>query len=109
MEVLITENKCIITPLSQKIDSIQQNRILDEVKRFTGIEVGLNLKYVSDCAVEFLEKLTQVEKLSLYNISSDIFTIINLMNMDKIFNIYVSQLDFIESKHRVINRKFLLV
>ena len=83
MEIKDNNKVCIITPLSPKLDKREALRLIKE--------------------------FASTRKLSLFNISSDMFVIINFFNLDKIFNLYVSELDFEEEKHQLLNRKFSLV
>ena len=67
------------------------------------------LYHIKDEFFNQIKEFALTRKLSLFNISSDIFVIINFFNLDKIFNLYVSELDFEEEKHQLLNRKFSLV
>ena len=55
-----------------------------------------------------LKKLTNKE-LGLFNIPSDIFVLLNVMDIDKTAKLYVSEMDFEEDLRQLINRKFALI
>ncbi len=109
MEIITNNEYCIITPFAQKADKYEMERIYHTVSACHAKRVALNLGYVKDCTIDFLEGLGKIENISLFNIPSDIFVIINCMNLDRIFNLYVSKLDFINKKRRILNRKFSVI
>ena len=108
MEIITSETHCIITPLSPKLDFHEAMRIKSEIEASAQDKVGLDLKYVKDCTIEFFEEI-KFSNISLFNIPSDIFVILNIFNFDKILNLYVSQTDFIDSKRRLLNRNLTVV
>ena len=64
---------------------------------------------VNDCTIDFIDEIKQYRGMSLFNINSDVFAILTSMNLDKILNLFVSEIDFINDKHQLINRKFSIV
>ncbi len=109
MEIQLSDKYCIITPLSQKLNIHETERINSELAFFDGIKVGIDMEYVKDCTIDFVEKISKHSGLSLFNISSDIFALLTLMNLDKRLNLFVCEEDFIANAHRILNRKFTLV
>ena len=109
MEILALKKHCIITPLSPKLDLREADKIVEAAKSFKDVLVGFDLSYVKDCTFEFIEEIKKLEYVSLFNITSDIFALLTLMNLDKKFNIYVSKNDFLENKHRILNRNLTLL
>lgn len=109
MEIKETEKYCIITPLSPKLDFRQTCRIGSEIECRPFCKVGLDLSYVKDCTIEFIDSIKGLKNLSLFNIPSDIFAVLTSMNIDKELDLYVSETDFTEERHRLINRKFSVV
>lgn len=107
MEIKNSDKYCIITPFSSKLHEYEANKIAKEIN--PNLRVGLDLSYVTDCTIDFLDKISNVKNLSLFNISSDIFTLLSVMNLDKKLNLFVSELDFLDNQHRIINRKFSIV
>ena len=102
---------CIISPLSTKIDKYEASRIINEI---TGEKrtVALDLSYVQDCTIDFLEKLQNIcskKDVGIFNISSDLFALFNIMKIDKFAQIFVSELDFKENTRQLINRHFEIV
>ena len=109
MEIKLFDKFCILTPLSPKLDARECKRLYEEVKNYSGFSIGIDLTFVQDCTVEFIEGLYKITPLSMFNISSDIFTLFNIMNVDKQAFLYISEQDFKENKHRLINRRFNIV
>ena len=54
-------------------------------------------------------KSISCKDLGIFNISSDIFVLFNIMDIDKYAKIFVSELDFEEDARRLINRKFTII
>ncbi|GEM_PF-1835275 len=111
MEIKENDNLYIIAPLSPKLNEYETNRIIEEISKESR-SVALDLNYVQDCTIDFIEKLKELcrtKKIGIFNISSDIFVLFNIMKMDKFANIFVSQLDFEENSRQIINRCFQVV
>ena len=108
MEIQLKDNTCIITPLSPKLNKHEAERLFDEIDHQRE-KVGLDLSIVQDCTIDFIEKLKMHKELSLFNINSDIFALLIKMNLDKELNIFASELDFCENKHKLLSRKFCIV
>ena len=75
-------------------------------------KIAIDLAYVNDCTIDFIEclkKVSQTKKIGIFNIPSDIFVLFNTMKLDKEVELYVSELDFINSSHQLLNRNFSLV
>ena len=109
MEIMTLKKHCIITPLSPKLGLREAIRILEEVKSVNDLQIGFDLSYVKDCTFEFVEEIKKLKNISLFNITSDIFALFTFMNLDKVFNIYVSRNDFLENKHRILKRNFSIL
>ncbi len=107
MEIKVSDKYCIITPFSPNLNECEADKIASEIN--PNLRVGLDLSYVSDCTIEFIDKISNFKNISLFNISSDIFTLLNVMNLDKKINLFVSELDFLDDQHRIINRRFSIV
>ncbi len=111
MEIRDNDNFCIVAPLGGKLDKIESERLLREISTETR-QVGIDLKYVYDCTIDFIEALKQTTKskqIAIFNIPSDIFALFNIMNLDKAINLYVSEHDFENNTRRLINRDFKLI
>ncbi len=109
MEIRISDKYVILTPLTPKIDAAYCNRLFGEIKENYTLDIGIDLSYVKDCTIEFIETLKQYNKVSLYNIPSDIFALINIMNIDKCVNLFVNESDFRTKQRRILNRRFSIV
>ena len=110
MEIQENDKVYIITPLSPKIDEHESTKLFsnaDFSKNF-----ALDLSYVSDCTIEFIEMIKKVssqKKIGIFNIHSDLFALFNFMNLDKYANLFVSELDFEANSHRLVKRNFQIV
>lgn len=109
MEIKLFDKFCILTPLSPKLDKRECIRLYNEIRNYKNLSIGIDLTFVQDCTIEFIEELYKITPLGIFNISSDIFTLFNMMNVDKLVNLFVSEQDFKENKHRLINRKFNVI
>jgi hypothetical protein len=111
MEIRDNDKICIFAPLGGKLDNRESQRLLKEISSERR-QIGIDLKYVYDCTIDFIETLKTVamtKQISIFNIPSDIFVLFNVMRLDRTVNLYVSELDFEESQRRLINREFKLV
>ena len=71
--------------------------------------IALNLHEVDSICVEFLEFLKDTSTnrcISLTNIQSEIFVLLNLTKYDKFAPVFLSDTDFLDQKRVLINRRF---
>ena len=109
MEIKTSENFCIITPLSQKLSSIGVDKLLEEILANQKYRIGLDMSYVNECDINFIDMLAKIGNIGLFNITSDVFALLNFMNIDKKVELFVSEMDFKADKHQLLNRKFCIV
>ena len=110
MEIRDNEKVCIITPLCSKLDSYKIQRIFSRIEKESR-KVAIDMSKVQECSIDFFDKLKSIscKDLGIFNISSDIFVLLNVMDIDKTAKLYVSEMDFEEDSRQLINRKFALV
>lgn len=110
MEIRDNEKVCIITPLCSKLDSYKIQRIFSRIEKESR-KVAIDMSKVQECSIDFFDKLKSIscKDLGIFNISSDIFVLFNIMDIDKYAKIFVSELDFEEDARRLINRKFTII
>ena len=111
MEIRENDTICIFAPLSKQLNEYESTRLIKDILNDTR-DVAIDLQYTQDCTIDFInaiKTLAEKKKIGIFNIPSDIFALFNVMNIDKITNLFVSELDFIENQRQLINRKFLLV
>ncbi len=108
MEIRLSDKFCIITPLSPKLNFGECKRLFNEIKANSDLRVGLDLTFVQDCTIEFIEELYKLNKIGIFNIQSNIFALFNIMKVDKCVNLFVSEQDFITDKNRLVNRNFYI-
>ena len=106
---MVKDNCFIITPLSPKLAVREVQRIEEELNNIGEQKIAFNLACVNDCTIEFIERIKNYKNISLFNIHSDIFAILTSMNLDKSIKLFVSEMDFLNDKHQLINRKFSLI
>lgn len=73
---------------------------------------ALNLQdvyYVGNEFLEFLKESAKVKKISIINLHSEIFALLNLTKYDEYANIFLSNTDFLEQKRELLNRRFCLL
>jgi len=74
--------------------------------------VALDLQNVECICAEFLEFLKETSiqrKISLINLQSELFVLLNLTEYDKFTHIFLNEIDYLEQKRALINRKFTLL
>ena len=111
MEIRDNDKICIYAPLNSYLSSHDSSRLFEEIIK-DDREIAIDLQYVERCSIEFIETIRNIsdsKKIGIFNIPSDIFTLLNIMNIDKISKIFVSELDFLEDKRQIINRKLSIV
>ena len=111
MEIRENDDLCIFAPLSTKMDSYESSRLFREIEK-ENRKSAIDMTYVTDCTIDFIEKINEFcgkKKISIFNISSDIFALFNVMKTDRYANLYVSELDFAEQTRQLVNRKFSVV
>ena len=109
MEIKDCEKYCIITPLSPKLSEYEVARLGEEISMHRTKKIGIDMSVVKDCTIDFVTELCKNHKIALFNLQSDIFALLLSMNMDKTIPLFVSEMDFIENKHQLLNRKFCIV
>ena len=111
MEIRSDNNFCIITPLCPRLEKSFCKSFFKNAD-FGNKKIALDLSYVSDCTIEFVETIKEFAKyqeLGVFNICSDVFALFNFMRIDKAVNIFVSEIDFRENSRQLINREFTIV
>ena len=74
--------------------------------------VALDLKEVESVTEDFftfIKNFSETTKLTLLNIPSELFALLNLKRYDKNVRMFNNNLDFIEDKHELVNRRFHIV
>ena len=109
MEIYVKDKCHIITPLSPKLTNRETQRLNKELQTIQEHRVAIDMSFVQDCTFDFFEEIKNYKNISLFNINSDIFAILTSMILDKKLKLFVSELDFLNDKHQLLNRKFTLV
>ena len=74
--------------------------------------IALDLKEVESVTEDFftfIKNFSETTKLTLLNIPSELFAILNLRRYDKNVRMFNNNLDYIEDKQELVNRKFHVV
>ena len=111
MEIRENNRMCIFAPLSNVLDKYECDRLFGDIRKESR-KVAIDLSYVSDCTIDFIENLKNIasaKTIGIFNIPSDIFVLFNTMNVDKFVELYVSELDFNEQSRKLLNRKFSVI
>ena len=83
MEIVTQDKLCILKPLSPILDRREANRLFEEVDTHSNYNIGIDLSFVKECTIDFMLNLDKHTNISIFNIPSDIFTLFNIMNVDK--------------------------
>lgn len=110
MEIRENNNIIIIAPICSNIDKNKTLSIINKIKNEKR-QIAIDLNYVQECSIEFIEYLKNFlnKKIGIFNIPSDIFVLFNIMKIDKVANLFVSEMDFEENSHQIINREFSII
>lgn len=68
-----------------------------------------NVEVISNEFFEFIKKFAQIRKISLINIQSDIFVLLNLTCYDKYAKIFLNDFDFEQDKRMMVNRRLTIL
>ena len=74
--------------------------------------VALDLQEVESVTEDFftfIKNFSETTKLTLLNIPSELFALLNLRRYDKNVKMFNNNLDYIQDKNELINRKFHVV
>ena len=108
MEICIKNKDCIITPLSKRLDERASSRLKAEITEHLLFNIGIDMSYVEDCTIDFIEAVRN-KRVSLFNVSSEILTLFNIMGVDKCANLYIFENDFKNNANRMLKREFKIV
>lgn len=110
MEIRENDKVCIIAPICSKLEKRKALKIVEKIKQESR-QVAIDLAYVQDCTIDFIESLKTLadNSIGIFNISAEIFVLFNMMNLDKSVKLFVSQMDFEEDSRQLINRNFKII
>ena len=108
------ENKYVIGIKSKELNfkSLANLAILMDKMDLSTRPVALDLKEVESVTEDFftfIKNFSETTKLTLLNIPSELFALLNLKRYDKNVRMFNNNLDFIEDKHELVNRRFHIV
>ena len=108
------ENKYVIGIKSKDLNfkSLANLAILMNKMDLDTKPIALDLKEVESVTEDFftfVKNFSETTKLTLLNIPSELFALLNLKRYDKNVRMFNNNLDFIEDKHELVNRKFHIV
>ena len=111
MEIRENEKVCILAPLSASLNQYESTRIKRNIMKDNRM-VAIDLSYVEECSIDFINTIKEVcaqKTIGIFNIPSDIFALFNIMQIDKIAQLFVSEMDFESCERQLINRCFRVV
>ncbi len=73
--------------------------------------IAINMKNIDSVSGEFFLALKRLSKynISLYNVGLNVSLLLELTNARKSIKVFANELDFIEEKRLLVNRKFKVV
>ena len=74
--------------------------------------IGINLKNVVAVKQDFFDFLVRTankEKISLFNISNDVYLMLFISRFDKYVDMYLDERDFIAAKNNIVYRRLKLL
>lgn len=110
----MTEKKYVIDIKSKELNfkSLANLAIILNKMDMDKIPVALDLKEVESVTEDFftfVKNFSESTKLTLLNIPSELFALLNLRRYDKNVKMFNNNLDYIQDKNELINRKFHVV
>ncbi len=110
----MTEKKYVIDIKSKELNfkSLANLAIILNKMDMDKRPVALDLKEVESVTEDFftfIKNFSETTKLTLLNIPSELFALLNLRRYDKNVKMFNNNLDFIQDKNELINRKFHVV
>ncbi|MGN0019015.1 MAG: hypothetical protein ACI37S_08245 [Candidatus Gastranaerophilaceae bacterium] len=109
-----SDSKYVIGIKSKELNfkSLANLAILLDKMDFNTKSIALDLKEVESVTEDFftfVKNFSETTKLTLLNIPSELFAMLNLRRYDKNVKMFNNNLDFFEDKRELVNRKFHLV
>ncbi|MBR1942686.1 hypothetical protein IJ843_03005 [bacterium] len=109
-----TEQKYVINVKTKELNfnALANLAILLNKSGLDSKHVALDLQEVESVTEDFftfIKNFTESTKLTLLNIPSELFALLNLRRYDKNVKMFNSNLDFIQDKNELVNRKFHVV
>lgn len=115
MEIKDVHDCCVIDICSESISDIQAKKIRKLMANNINKRFAVNFKNVKNIGEGFVSLIKYFadmddygNKLSLFNVPSDIFVTLFVMNYDKYLNLYMAEQDFVKDKSSIVNRRFRL-
>lgn len=109
-------NSLMLDLIGDSVNPIEFDIYLANIKRIKNCEklyVNLaNLHEINNDVLSMFKKMHMTlknKKICLINVSAMNNTILNLFEIDKMFQLYMNKYDAIEGKRPIINRKFKIV
>lgn len=109
MKIKVVQNTCIANIGEQ--EPLHIDKIKSLIEQAQGRRVAIDFGQVVTLGQEFLDFVkNNIRKgqLALYNVNSDLYVLMFIMNMDKYLNYYMSENDFLNDKQCIVNRKLRL-
>lgn len=108
------KNKYVINIKSKELNfnSLANLAILLDKSGLNEKPIALDLKEVESVTEDFftfIKNFSESTKLTLLNIPSELFAILNLRRYDKNVKMFNNNLDFMQDKNELVNRKFQLI
>ena len=111
MEIRETREYIVIMPLSPILDLRESRRLFSEIN-LASKKVAFDMSLVNSCTIDFINIIKEYTKhndINFFNINSDLFVLFNIMKIDKLAKLFVSELDFVENSRQLINRTFSIL
>ena len=64
------------------------------------------VKNIRENFLQFIKKCSQKNKISLFNLNSEIMALMNIRNYNKYVYIYTDESDFCQNTRAIVNRQF---
>ena len=113
MKIKDVNDVCIIDIGKESISSSDVDKLKNIInKKAHHKRIGLNFAntfFVDYAFWDFLEKEFFTQKISVFNLNTELFLSLFISGYDKVTNIYMNEEDFKFNKRIIVNRRFKLL
>lgn len=113
MKIKDVDKVCIVDIAGNaisKADLIELKKLFE--KKAFKKRIGINMKNVLEIEhnfLEFLERCSNKQKLSVYNVNNEVYLMLFILRYDKYVNIYLNEEDFYNDKKCIVYRRLKLL
>lgn len=113
MNIRDINDVCIVDMTKDVISQTDVQKLRKLYKKTNGSKrIGINLSNINSIDYDFLEFIQETsikDKLSAFNVNSDIYLQLFVLKKDTNINLYLDEYDFCNNRRTIVNRKLKLL